>query len=80
MGCQQVFNHSQAEGKPEIQPNRMGNHISGKSVAAIKSITGNVPHAHSSQAEIDRQLTLQCPTDTTAGETITNQMFAKFRL
>lgn len=54
-GCQQVFDHSQAEGKTEVQPDRIGNHIIGKSVATIESITGNVPHAYSSQPVIDRR-------------------------
>ncbi|WP_312862252.1 hypothetical protein, partial [Rhizobium sp. P32RR-XVIII] len=56
---QQILDHSQAERKPEIQPDRMGNHLSGKSVAAIKWVTGNIRHAHSSHAEIDRRLMLR---------------------
>lgn len=34
--CQQILNHPQAERKPEIQPNVMGDNFRWKSVAMIK--------------------------------------------
>jgi hypothetical protein len=44
-GSQHVLDHAQAERKAEIQPHRMGDDLSRKSVAAVERITGNLRHA-----------------------------------
>ncbi|AVC52682.1 hypothetical protein RLV_2213 (plasmid) [Rhizobium leguminosarum bv. viciae] len=36
------MDHSQAERKPEIEPNGMANHLRWKSVATIKGIMGKI--------------------------------------
>ena len=38
--CQHILGHSQTERKPDIELNGMGNHVSWKSAATIKRITG----------------------------------------
>jgi len=43
-GGQQIFDHSQAEWKSEVQPNRMGYDLGGKPVTAIKGVR-NLAHA-----------------------------------
>ncbi|OHZ43573.1 hypothetical protein BBL07_03075 [Agrobacterium vitis] len=39
-GSQHILDHPQAQRKPEIEPNGMGNHLGCKSMETIKRITG----------------------------------------
>lgn len=57
---QHILDHPQAERKPELEPNGMGNHLPWKSVATIKRIAGKSGHPTRSQILIDARLTLQC--------------------
>ncbi|OHZ31760.1 hypothetical protein BBL07_20665 [Agrobacterium vitis] len=50
---QQIRDHMQAERKPEIEPNRISNHLGWKSVATIKWIKGKSGHAARSLILID---------------------------
>jgi hypothetical protein len=34
--CKQILDHAQAERKTKVQPNGVGNHLNGKSMATIK--------------------------------------------
>lgn len=59
-GRQQILDHAQAERKSKVQPNCVGNHLSGKSMAAIKRITCSWCHAARSHRSMAGRLTLQC--------------------
>ena len=43
-GRQHVLDHAQAEWEAEVQPHRLSNDLSGKAVAAVQRITGNLRH------------------------------------
>ncbi len=58
--CQQILDHPQAQRKPEIEPNGMGNHLRWKSMATIKRITRKSDHSARSHILIDVRLTSQC--------------------
>jgi hypothetical protein len=55
--CQHILDHSQTERKPDIELNGMGNHVSRKSVATIKRITGKSGHTARSHLLFDARLT-----------------------
>ncbi|TRD13817.1 DUF2493 domain-containing protein [Palleronia caenipelagi] len=52
-----MLNHSQAERKLEVQPNRIGNHVRRETVAAIEV---NVRHTVISNTRAQNALTLRC--------------------
>ncbi len=54
---QQILNHSQAERKLEVQPNRIGNHVRRETVAAIEV---SVRHTFISHTRARDALTLRC--------------------
>ena len=60
-GCQHILDHAQAERKPEIEPNGVGNHFRWKPVATIERITCRSGHADRSHIFIASRLTLRCP-------------------
>lgn len=57
---QQIFDHAQAEWELEIQPNRVGDHVWGKAMAAIKGRATGFGHAGPSHINKGRALTLRC--------------------
>ncbi len=57
-GSQQVLNHSQAQRETEIEPNRMGDDLTGIAMPTVKRIS--ICHAPSSHSGLHIPLSLRC--------------------